>query len=513
MCVRNTSKHARGWAVAVVLVAVGVALSGWVAARLHGDEVSRLEDRFEQIVANRTDRLLQRLLSYESALLAERAAFELSPTMDLAAFRRLYASLDIEDHQPGMQGLGWQVRVARSELDAFVSAAREQRPGFTIEPEGARDEYYIVLYNEPADQLGATWGLDAREDSTIRPFLERAIDCACTTLSAPAVLGVDLVVAETERPVTFDMFVPVYRPGAAVATVEQRRREFLGWASSPFRAQDFLDSLAIKGPQIGMRLIDQATGTALGAYPATTRGTTEAVRTVEFGGRTWLIEYYRLAQFPAANTLTAWIIFLGGSIVWTAVGAGLHHAVDRTRRALHGAAVANELALTDPLTGLPNRRALFAWLDPKTVHSGLTVFFIDLDGLKATNDLHGHDAGDRMLLEAAARLSRCIRPGDLLARIGGDEFIVIAPQVVEQVTAEKLYERLAQSLIGGSTTPIEASIGTATGPAPGETIEQLIARADKEMYLVKAERRLRHDPEGSPSGVGSPSRWSIRTTA
>lgn len=92
--------------VGALIVVVGVAPSAVVVLRVHRNEVSQLNARFQQSVPNRSDRLLDQLQSYESALFAERAAFELSPTMDLAIFRRLYASLDVAGHQPGMQASG-----------------------------------------------------------------------------------------------------------------------------------------------------------------------------------------------------------------------------------------------------------------------------------------------------------------------------------------------------------------------------------------------------------------------
>jgi diguanylate cyclase (GGDEF)-like protein len=142
------------------------------------------------------------------------------------------------------------------------------------------------------------------------------------------------------------------------------------------------------------------------------------------------------------------------------------------------------MAQTDPLTGLPNRRAWDGHVDAALRDGrGITVALLDIDHFKAYNDAHGHPAGDRLLRESAAAWRDLLRAGDLLARLGGEEFGVLlldcAPSMVIEVT-----ERLRAATAGGRT----CSAGLATR-RPGEPFESVVARADHALYEAKAAGR------------------------
>lgn len=157
-------------------------------------------------------------------------------------------------------------------------------------------------------------------------------------------------------------------------------------------------------------------------------------------------------------------------------------------------------ALTDVLTGLPNRRSLIdelsrmlarAWRE----QASISVAFIDLDGFKAINDEHGHEIGDRFLAAMAGRLSAGLRAGDLIARIGGDEFVIVAPvppDASQGLSGERLTQRTRTvfELEGLSVDYPGASVGVVT-IEPGElSAEEVLNLADSAMYEVKRQRRL-----------------------
>ncbi|MBL8308230.1 MAG: EAL domain-containing protein [Rubrivivax sp.] len=153
------------------------------------------------------------------------------------------------------------------------------------------------------------------------------------------------------------------------------------------------------------------------------------------------------------------------------------------------------LAASDLLTGLDNRAALHDAMQQlmararRTEHS-LAVLMVDLDRFKPVNDRHGHMVGDMVLKEVARRLTRCVRQGDLLARYGGDEFVVVVDETggVGQAvsTAETIIDRMAQPIqFGDLVVSVGASVGMARFPADAFTDDELLRKADSALYRAK----------------------------
>jgi diguanylate cyclase (GGDEF)-like protein len=151
------------------------------------------------------------------------------------------------------------------------------------------------------------------------------------------------------------------------------------------------------------------------------------------------------------------------------------------------------LAFSDYLTGLPNRvllenRLLHALSVPQASEK-FVVVFIDLDNFKNINDSFGHDVGDEVLRIVATALRARMRPADTIARIGGDEFIIVAntsrPSDRESIIAKIADVFHASVTVKGHSLSIRASIGHATFPDDGLTLERLLVAADKDMYAQK----------------------------
>jgi diguanylate cyclase (GGDEF)-like protein len=158
------------------------------------------------------------------------------------------------------------------------------------------------------------------------------------------------------------------------------------------------------------------------------------------------------------------------------------------------AAVLTHRALHDPLTGLANRTLFYDRLEQAVMRLGrdtrlVGVLFLDLDDFKEVNDRHGHDTGDRLLIEAAARIQGSIRAVDTAARFGGDEFLVLCENVAAADDMERLRDRVVDAL-RDTSTPIHASIGYAVTGDSGIAAELLVRSADQAMLRAKAGRNI-----------------------
>jgi diguanylate cyclase (GGDEF)-like protein len=153
------------------------------------------------------------------------------------------------------------------------------------------------------------------------------------------------------------------------------------------------------------------------------------------------------------------------------------------------------LAYSDPLTGLANRTSFMPSLDQavqraRRRNSKLAVVFLDLDGFKEINDAYGHDTGDALLVELAARLRDNLRASDLIARLGGDEFLVVLeevqdPEPVEVVAKKLLAESARPYTLPGALASVTASIGISLFPDDAADAAALMKHADIAMYAAK----------------------------
>ncbi len=149
------------------------------------------------------------------------------------------------------------------------------------------------------------------------------------------------------------------------------------------------------------------------------------------------------------------------------------------------------LSQTDALTGLLNRRGLHLALHPLLEAAGpgrfVGIYLMDLDGFKPVNDTHGHEAGDELLIQVGQRLKDAVRAGDIVARMGGDEFVVIASQLRGEVEAEQVGQKLlscceAPFVLPHAQVRVGLTVGYAMSPQDGREAEALLRRADAAMY-------------------------------
>jgi len=193
-------------------------------------------------------------------------------------------------------------------------------------------------------------------------------------------------------------------------------------------------------------------------------------------------------------------------VQWTAAptaGGAVVAGVDVTSAHEVTAELAHQ-ALHDPLTGLPNRVLLREHLNHALRrldrHGGeLVVLFLDLDRFKDVNDTLGHEAGDRLLVALAERLRRALRPSDTVARLAGDEFVVVCEDVDDGPAVAEIADRLLAAVerpfrIDGADAQVSASIGVSSVRESGADADRLLREADAAMYTVKEQRGRRRRP-------------------
>ncbi|MEY8877946.1 MAG: diguanylate cyclase [Leptothrix sp. (in: b-proteobacteria)] len=202
-------------------------------------------------------------------------------------------------------------------------------------------------------------------------------------------------------------------------------------------------------------------------------------------------------QFSALCEMAMWMLVLGVRSEEIRRAAEQAHR-DRDRMAW--------LAHTDPLTGALNRRGLYGALQPllekASPQTPQALYLLDLDGFKPVNDMHGHEVGDALLVEVVRRLQAVLRSQDLVARTGGDEFVVVAAGLGSAVQAEIVGSKLVQAFsddfeVLGRRCQVGATVGYVLMPIDGRDADTLMRRADAAMYAGKqaGKRQLRRGAE------------------
>jgi diguanylate cyclase (GGDEF)-like protein len=226
--------------------------------------------------------------------------------------------------------------------------------------------------------------------------------------------------------------------------------------------------------------------------PASVRILLRSIGDVQIVRRpSWWTPEHALSVLAAASAVSL------AAFAWIVV---LKRRVDHQTQALRESEEQlRHLSHHDALTGLPNRlllkdRLTIALHRAERFKGGLAILMVDLDRFKQINDVYGHQAGDKVLTAAATRLVDSVRMTDTVARIGGDEFIVLLPDLRETSQAESIAAKIIASVaapidIGATAVTVTASVGICTYPLGGRDAETLMQNVDGAMYAVKSHGR------------------------
>ncbi len=480
----------------------------------------------------------ERLTAYALLLQAGKGLFAASESVERGEWKTFVAACKAGETVPGYQGIGFCLRISPQDLESHTAKIRaEGFPDYEVRPPGPRDFYSSIVYLEPFEGRNLrAFGYDMFSEPVRRDAMQRAMDTGTATLSGKVTL-----VQEDGRDVQAGslMYVPVYRNGATVQTVAQKREALIGWVYSPYRMKDLMlgimaDWKTGAGKSTDLRVYDGDAAdpahllldsTADKPLPPGSNMFHEQ-RTLDFNGRHWLMDFHG-ARDTGPAYLPAWATLFAGTVI-SALMFGLLLVIFKRSDALRTsealAAQIRGMAFHDSLTGLPNRRLFADRLEMALAacrRGGIqgALMMIDLDNLKPLNDAHGHAAGDLVLVEVARRLRSCVRETDTVARLGGDEFVVLLSALGSNAdaaatecmsVAEKIRGALDRDCVITPKSPHESdapirhrcagSIGATLFGAADTDPTAIIARADDAMYRAKKAGRNRAAMWKPPAG-------------
>lgn len=238
----------------VLMLSLAATLWAWHLSKR--DAETALQTHFGEFSAHIRSSLLNRMRAYEDALHSAQGLFAASSTVERDQWKQFVSRMDIEGRYPGVQGIGFAVRVKPAEKAAHEAAVQaEGFPNYHIWPEGKRDEYFSIIYLEPFDARNRrSFGYDMFSEPVRREAMVRSRDTG-----APALTGRVILKQEDgdDPQAGFLMYLPVYRNGMTQNAVEERRKALQGYVYSPFRARDFVKSLLNgESPDTAVQLYD-----------------------------------------------------------------------------------------------------------------------------------------------------------------------------------------------------------------------------------------------------------------
>ncbi|MBO0346431.1 sensor domain-containing diguanylate cyclase [Roseibium sp. CAU 1637] len=361
---------------------------------------------------------------------------------------------------------------------------------------------YVYPHREYSDILGKKLDADPKQWPTVR----EAMGSRQILVSEPAVLnsGREALVVR----------VPIYTKSAARAETEggsnigspdNTRLQYWGVASLALDKVTLFHGAGLSEDSKDYSLhLEMATHSAAPSSDAYVAGE-------PLEDRRWIVEEARLPV--SLPTLEAWeIVYYRNKLEpgQIALGAMLSHIFGIAATLvisvlsfflIHEVFQVRGLALQDTLTGLANRRLLEDRINhlsriAEREDRGYHLFWLDLDGFKPINDTYGHETGDLVLKEVARRLKGEIRTADTAARMGGDEFVILTSNTMDDAHRQAFMERLRNAVrapiaAASRTISVDVSVGVSTFPEDGQTAQEVLRSADRRMYEMKGGRHKR----------------------
>jgi diguanylate cyclase (GGDEF)-like protein len=494
-----------------LIVVVGVTGSAFLASAWRSSSQRANKKSFESTVADLSSTLDAKLQTKIELTHAMRSIATLEPNAGDTRYVQWYEQLQRgAPTSPDVTAVFIQavpaseLPVFRAQAEADPTARKSLHGSFQIVPSGSRPLYCLTRAT-----VGNTGGKTAYPSlldycAPVLPGIGKSPYAALIRMERTTGefivtplpgLGVASLVGISEA---------VYRAGAPLATVPERRAAFRGIIGTSFAGAELLAPLLAGHGSLTLALYHHNSGDPLeligraGAHPlGSSPGYSERLAL----GEGWLVQVSGTADSPlAADTQGA--IALAFGLLVTLLVFLLWRVLARSRQRAWGLVgeKTDELeyrALHDPLTDLPNRilvldRAEQILARGRRLDVPVTALFVDIDGFKQINDRFGHQAGDDLLRQIAARLVTVLRDSDTVGRVGGDEFAMLIDSTgllaAPELVAERILDVLRQPIrLPQSSRPpisVTASIGIATGRPP--SAEELMQDAHLALHKAKA---------------------------
>lgn len=520
-------------------MAVAILVAGGVASAVGGilwrrSVASQDTQSFRSTAADVTATLSSMLRRNDDFIATLRALVATQPDLRESALQRWYGLLQGRQRQVG----GLATAVVRNVPLAQLAAFQARRRGdaqlraltngrLSVSPAGRRPHYCLVSSAVVLSTDIQAYGAELGRFDWCQPLVLPG--AASRTL--PTQLNTQRDSGRfTVEPFFGTLFegAAVYRPGAQTRTVQQRRAAVTGWISASFDVPQLVQ-LAL-GSHHGLNVSvyhrnpTEATQLVGVVGDPTNGGATTGTHTVSLESGTWSVRirgHPSAGLSPTAQGVIFGVIGLALTIMAVAVivtlgstrARALALVEEKTRQLRHQ-------ALHDPLTDLPNRTLGLETAEQMLARAPrhgteVAALYVDLDGFKGINDTFGHAAGDRLLRDAAQRLKSSVRGSDAVARLAGDEFLVLIEAVTDDDAPEQSAKRLlaalrqpwhapppldeAVSAVDGASerdVSVTASVGIARGV--GCSAEQLLRDADLALYDAKSRGKNTYAVFGKP---------------
>jgi diguanylate cyclase (GGDEF)-like protein len=500
--VARAERHDLWMLVAALLVVGGIVGSMFAARSVARSEANDARNIFERSSAEVASTLQLAIAHQDDLVLNVGAYVVANPNASQADVVNWSEAADHMDRFPEVLGFGFVEIVTADELPAFIETALIDPAGslaadgsFEISPPGDREHYCLAKYGVVRSVPLTSAGFDfcAADGAALADLGSRDSGASAYTpidTSFGSLLGVN---------------VPVYRDGAAPTTDEGRREAFVGWVGTVSVPQVLLKRALQSHPEMAVSMHYQLDGSdaefSSGDVPKNAESATIDLHNgwtvTTFGppASGGVLQGNPLVLLLSSTALSVLVAALM-LVLRTGRARALRLVAERTDELRHQ-------ALHDALTDLPNRALIMDRIEQLLVRSrrnGTTgaALFIDLDDFKNVNDSLGHEAGDRLLVAVAARLTSTLRDADTIGRMGGDEFVVLIEDAKLDVTPELVAQRLLDVMrqpfeLEGVTMPlaVNTSVGIAIGDRP--TGGELLRDADVALYHAKRAGKNRYE--------------------